>query len=85
MPINNFFDFAGKIITESWGGKRRIDKILINNETKARIAGFAFSTALAGLTDHIPVSLSLKVETTETRHQLQGARERVKLKSKDCQ
>lgn len=51
----------GKIVSEVWGGKRRIDRILINHESSACITGFAFSTALAGLTDHIPVSLSLKV------------------------
>jgi endonuclease/exonuclease/phosphatase family metal-dependent hydrolase len=55
-------DETGKIVSEEWGGKRRIDRILVNHDNPACVTGFAFSTALAGLTDHIPVSLSLQVK-----------------------
>lgn len=50
----------GDIVAETWGGKRRIDRILVRRDSPVKIVGYAFSTALAGLTDHIPVALSLQ-------------------------
>ena len=49
-------------MAETWGGKRRIDRILMRKDSPANVVGYAFSSALAGLTDHIPVALSLKLK-----------------------
>uniref|UniRef100_A0A0P5XL57 Sphingomyelin phosphodiesterase 3 n=1 Tax=Daphnia magna TaxID=35525 RepID=A0A0P5XL57_9CRUS len=56
-------DKNGKVVCESWGGKRRIDRILLRKDSPAQVVGYGFSSVLAGLTDHIPVTLSLKVAT----------------------
>ncbi|XP_057370306.1 sphingomyelin phosphodiesterase 3-like [Daphnia carinata] len=53
----------GKVVRESWGGKRRIDRILLRKDSPAQVVGYGFSSVLAGLTDHIPVAVSLKVTT----------------------
>ena len=52
--------FLGEIVAESWGGKRRVDRILVRRRSSVKVIGIAFSTVLAGLTDHIPVALSLQ-------------------------
>lgn len=52
---------TGEVVAETWGGKRRIDRILIRKDSPAQVIGYAFSSVLAGLTDHIPVALSLKL------------------------
>lgn len=57
------FFLTGKVVCESWGGKRRIDRILLRKDSPAQVVGYGFSSVLAGLTDHIPVTLSLKVAT----------------------
>lgn len=53
--------FLGNLRVESWGGMRRIDRILLRKDVSAKTIGYAFSTVLAGLTDHIPVALSLEL------------------------
>ena len=52
----------GVVVQEPWGGKRRIDRILVRRDSPCRTVGLAFSTSLAVLTDHIPVSLTLKLD-----------------------
>nr|CAH0101671.1 unnamed protein product [Daphnia galeata] len=51
----------GEVVAETWGGKRRIDRILLRKDSPAQVIGYAFSSALAGLTDHIPVAMSVKL------------------------
>ena len=56
-------DKHGRVVAEpKWGGRRRVDRILYNPK---HIFGapnaFYFSTALASLTDHIPVIMQLKL------------------------
>ena len=52
----------GKVIAQpSFGGKRRIDRILYDPSLPTEPAGVAFITACAGQTDHIPVALTLNV------------------------
>eukprot|EP00095_Tigriopus_kingsejongensis_P001554 maker-scaffold137_size321222-snap-gene-0.11 protein:Tk01554 transcript:maker-scaffold137_size321222-snap-gene-0.11-mRNA-1 annotation:"hypothetical protein DAPPUDRAFT_322081" len=52
-------DSQGQIKAEPFGGKRRIDKILYDPRYPTRPTGYAFYSTLAGLTDHIPVALTL--------------------------
>merc|ERR1712137_1309480 len=49
----------------SWKGKRRIDRILLRNDSPAQVTGYAFSTVLAGLTDHVPVIMSIKTNSSK--------------------
>ena len=51
-------DQEGKIKAERHGGMRRIDRILLRRDT-ATLTGYAFVSALAGATDHVPVVASL--------------------------
>ena len=51
-------DQEGKIKAERHGGMRRIDRILLRRDT-ATLTGYAFISALAGATDHVPVVASL--------------------------
>lgn len=45
-----------------YGGRRRIDRILYDPTTGSRPVGFRFVTSFAGLTDHVPVVMSLSIE-----------------------
>jgi len=51
-------DKEGEVTGQSWGGMRRIDKILVRAGSAA-VTGMGYVSALAGLTDHVPVVLSL--------------------------
>ena len=51
----------GQVVAQSWGGKRRIDRILLRKDCPAKPVGYAFSTILAGLTDHIPVCMTVQI------------------------
>ncbi len=61
FPLFPTILLIGMIVAEKWGGRRRIDRILIRKDSPAKVVGYAFSSVLAGLTDHIPVALSLKL------------------------
>ena len=77
MTIGPTSNKHGEVVTEEWGGMRRIDKLLFrcgsNFETTNRdqscfrgsgvLAGAGTVSALAGRTDHIPVVLTLKTQT----------------------
>jgi len=49
---------------ESGAGKRRVDRILLRKDRPVEVKGYAFSTVLAGLTDHIPVVMSVQSNQT---------------------
>ena len=49
-------DSQGRVKEERFGGMRRIDRILVRT---GNIAGYAFISALAGATDHVPVVTTL--------------------------
>ena len=51
-------DQNGEVTLQPWGGMRRIDKILHRNGSAA-VRGVGYVSALAGLTDHVPVVTSL--------------------------
>jgi len=44
------------------GGRRRIDRILVDKSIPIKTVGYAFVTSLAGQTDHIPVAISLETQ-----------------------
>jgi sphingomyelin phosphodiesterase 3 len=44
------------------GGKRRIDRIIFDPMIRSKITGFNFLTCLAGLTDHVPIALSVETD-----------------------
>ncbi|TRY67707.1 hypothetical protein TCAL_02291 [Tigriopus californicus] len=52
-------DSEGQIKAEVFGGKRRIDRILYDPKCPTQPTGFGFYTTLTGITDHVPVSLTL--------------------------
>jgi sphingomyelin phosphodiesterase 3 len=53
-------DGRGEVVAEPWGGRRRIDKLLYRMAGRgAGLRGAAAVTALAGLTDHVPIVLTL--------------------------
>jgi sphingomyelin phosphodiesterase 3 len=46
-----------------YGGRRRIDRILYDPScSNSKPVGYRFITSLAGLTDHVPVALSLETK-----------------------
>ena len=51
-------DENGEVSYEEYGGMRRIDKILYRNGS-ASVEGVGYISALAGLTDHVPVVTTL--------------------------
>jgi len=51
-------DKNGEVSYEEYGGMRRIDKILYRNGS-ASVEGVGYVSALAGLTDHVPVVTTL--------------------------
>ncbi|XP_071449888.1 sphingomyelin phosphodiesterase 5-like [Hetaerina americana] len=53
-------DPAGEVKPVPFGGMRRVDKILMNESTKAKILGYGFVTALTHLTDHLPVCMTIQ-------------------------
>ena len=55
-------DQEGKIKAERHGGMRRIDRILVR-PGHATLKGYAFVSALAGATDHVPVVATLQANT----------------------
>lgn len=61
LLVLSYFIKIGEVVAETWGGKRRIDRILLRKDSPAQVIGYAFSSALAGLTDHIPVAMSVKL------------------------
>jgi len=44
-----------------YGGRRRIDRILYDIDCPTRPTGYHFLTCFAGQTDHVPVSMTLRV------------------------
>ena len=52
-------DQNGRVGAVRHGGMRRIDRILVRNRT-ADITGYAFVSALAGATDHVPVVATVR-------------------------
>ncbi|XP_068234670.1 sphingomyelin phosphodiesterase 5-like isoform X2 [Palaemon carinicauda] len=54
-------DRNGHVTATKWGGRRRIDHLLSHKESLLSPTGFWFSTAIAGLSDHIPVILMLEL------------------------
>ena len=46
------------------GGRRRIDRIIYDPKTGSKPVGFQFLTSLAGLTDHVPVAMSLQINSS---------------------
>ena len=55
-------DGDGKVKQERHGGMRRIDRILVR-PGQASVKGYAFVSALAGATDHVPVVATLQANT----------------------
>ena len=56
-------DLDGIVRPKAFGGRRRIDRILVdttNEECQSKVEGYQFLTCLAGQTDHVPVALTLK-------------------------
>ena len=49
---------CGQVTEVDWGGMRRIDKLLYRPQL-ARLRGVATVSALAGLTDHVPVVITV--------------------------
>jgi hypothetical protein len=44
------------------GGRRRIDRILYDPSIGSKPVGYRFVTSFAGLTDHVPVAMSLSTD-----------------------
>ena len=65
-------DTEGRVEAVKYGGMRRIDRVLVrtnqrsgegdSNQSGARIIGYGFVSALAGLTDHVPVVATLNCD-----------------------
>ena len=63
-------DSDGIVRPKAFGGRRRIDRILVDTSTsgntsskqecQSKVEGYQFLTCLAGQTDHVPVALTLK-------------------------
>ena len=54
-------DEDGEVRPKPFGGRRRIDRILVDTEEcQSKVEGYQFLTCLAGQTDHVPVALTLK-------------------------
>ena len=57
-------DSDGIVRPKAFGGRRRIDRILVDTTTsqecQSKVEGYQFLTCLAGQTDHVPVALTLK-------------------------
>ena len=53
-------DKDGKVSQQSWGGMRRIDRILVRSGDNNMVAGYGYVSALAGLTDHVPVVATIQ-------------------------
>ena len=51
------------MVAEPWGGMRRIDRLVYRADLAA-LRGAATVTALAGLTDHAPVTIALQPRAT---------------------
>ena len=45
---------------QQFGGMRRIDRVLVSRDSGAVVTGYGFVSALAGLTDHVPVVATLE-------------------------
>ena len=71
-------DSDGIVRPKAFGGRRRIDRILVDTSTsdntskqecQSKVEGYQFLTCLAGQTDHVPVALTLKStwKTTKSR------------------
>jgi hypothetical protein len=61
----------GHIPIEPYGGRRRVDRLLVRDTTthRSHLAGYAFATTLTNLTDHLPVCMSLRVAKHHVSHQ----------------
>ena len=65
-------DTEGKVRAVTQGGMRRIDRVLVRtnqesgggdtDQSQARITGYGFVSALASLTDHVPVVATLNCD-----------------------
>ena len=45
-----------------FGGRRRIDRIVFDGSCKNKPVGYRFITSFAGMTDHVPVALSIQTD-----------------------
>ncbi|KAF4532969.1 hypothetical protein B566_EDAN000657 [Ephemera danica] len=55
----------GRIPVKPYGGMRRVDRLLFrspNPKVSCKLAGYAFSTALTNMTDHLPVCMSITTQ-----------------------
>ena len=53
-------DDDGEVREKSeYGGRRRIDRIVYDASLGSKPVGYRFVTSFAGLTDHVPVAMSL--------------------------
>lgn len=56
-------DHDGEVRPKPFGGRRRIDRILVDTECQqSKVIGYQFLTCLAGQTDHVPVAMSIKTQ-----------------------
>ena len=60
MTVEPSRNCKGEVEEHVWGGQRRIDKLLLRKEGGlCQVTGAATVTALSGLTDHIPVVMTV--------------------------
>lgn len=57
---------TGELMEVMGGGGRRIDYLLLREGDRTRLASFWFLTAIASLSDHLPVAMM--VQRTEEEH-----------------
>ena len=70
-------DSEGRVGAVTHGGMRRIDRVLVRtnqhpgesdtDQSQARITGYGFVSALASLTDHVPVVATLNCDVINTK------------------
>ena len=53
-------DSSGRLRASPGGGRRRIDHVLHARHPPVRVRNYSFVTALAGLSDHIPVCVTIE-------------------------
>ena len=53
-------DKDGQVSAQSWGGMRRIDRILVRKGDNNMVSGYGYVSALAGLSDHVPVVATIQ-------------------------
>ena len=68
-------DPEGRVAAVTQGGMRRIDRVLVRtnqgsgggdtDQSQTRIIGYGFVSALASLTDHVPVVVTLNCDSNQ--------------------